>query len=318
MKKCLAALLAFMLVMSASVTAFGATVSDAKAVISASSDFALDGFYGADGYDVTETKYFLMYLKADKDAAPYEEAWLSSVKGALDSGNLTGIGDLGSVLLVMKLLGVDAKSFEGYNLVELFTKTDPNDCSGNPYGYMYATEAAAAYGLDEYGRALADAFVSSYYILGAGTDFWSGFGTSVDDLGIFVVALAPYAADYAEYIDDALALMEASNTADGYTNYGTANTDSTAYALAAYSALGNQEMADAAYDELMLFYNADGHFTAEYDEYYATADALFALEYYLDIDANGGNNTRLYLVFAFAAIAIFSAVVAVVHKKGKK
>ena len=35
-----------------------------------------------------------------------------------------------------------------------------------------------------------------------------------------------------------------------------------------YSAVGNKAMADAAYDKLMLFYDAEtGGFTAAYDEY---------------------------------------------------
>lgn len=282
MKKVLAALLSLMLVISASITAFGATKGDAKEKIKTSVSFALDENYGKGGYTVSNSKYFLMYIKSGADVSAYKDAWLASVKAALDEGSLSGVGNLGMALCIMKQLDVDAKSFEGYNLVELFEKTDVSENNYSAYNYIYAAEAAAAYGLNDCAKAICNQMLT-YYNLGSGTDFWGGWGTSVDDLSAFVITLSVLADDYAEYIEDAFKLIEANNTDEGYSNYG-ANADSTAYALAAYCAVGNKAMADAAYDKLMLFYDKEtGGFTAAYDEYIATADAIFGMEYYLAI-----------------------------------
>lgn len=282
MKKVLAALLSLMLVISASITAFGATKSDVQEKIKSSVSYALDENYGKDGYNVSNSKYFLMYVKSGADVSAYKVAWLESVKAALDDGSLTGVGNLGLVLCIMNQLDVDARDFEGCNLVDLFEKTDVSDNNYSAYNYMYATEAAAVYGLDDYAKALCNQMLT-YYTIGSGTDFWGGWGTSVDDLGAFIITLSVFADNYAEYIEDAFKLIEANNTDAGYSNYG-ANANSTAYALAAYSAVGNKAMADAAYDKLMLFYDAEtGGFTAAYDEYIATADAIFGMEYYLNV-----------------------------------
>ena len=285
-RKVLATLLAVMLIMSASITAFGATKSDVEEKIRASVAYALDECYAEDGYSVGNSKYFLMYLKAGEAADKYEEEYLASVKNALDNGTLFGVGSLGTVLSIFDLLGADAYDFEGYNIVEMFESTDVTENEYSPYNYVYATEAAAAYGLDEYGKALCDQ-LATYYVFGEGADFWGGWGTSPDDLAMFVLGLAPYAADYAEYIEDAFELLETYNSDEGYTSWGEANADSTAYALAAYSAVGNKEMADAAYEKLMLFFDEEtGGFIASYDEYYATADAIFGMEYYLPLADN--------------------------------
>lgn len=282
MKKVLAALLSLMLVISASITAFGATKGDVQEKIKSSVSYALDENYGKDGYNVSNSKYFLMYVKSGADVSAYKAAWLESVKAALDDGSLTGVGNLGLVLCIMNQLDVNARDFEGCNLVDLFEKTDVSDNNYSAYNYMYATEAAAVYGLDDYAKALCNQMLT-YYTIGSGTDFWGGWGTSVDDLGAFIITLSVFADNYAEYIEDAFKLIEANNTDEGYSNYG-ANANSTAYALAAYSAVGNKAMADAAYDKLMLFYDAEtGGFTAAYDEYIATADAIFGMKYYLNV-----------------------------------
>lgn len=319
MRKILATLLAITLIMTASITAFGATKSDVEAKIKTSVAYALDGDYGKDGYDVENAKYFLMYLKAGEAQDKYEEAYLASVKTALDNGTLAGVGSFGTTLSIMELLGVDARDFEGYNVVELFEATDVTENEYSPYNYVYATEAAAAYGLDEYGRALCDQLVT-YYILGEGTDFWGGYGTSPDDLAMFVLGLAPYADNYAKYISDALGLLETYNSDEGYTSWGEANADSTAYAMAAYSAVGNKEMADNAYDKLMLFYNEEtGGFIASYDEVLSTTNALFGMEYYMNIfDGNAGTVDKGIIIAAVAvAVIVLACGVVIIVKKRK-
>lgn len=284
MRKFLAVLLAVMLVMTASVTAFGATESVVKGALETAVDYALDGNYGKNGYTVDNAKYFLMYLKADEDAAKYEDKYLASVKKALDGGKLTGVTELGLTLEIMDLLGVNAKSFEGYDIVKMFKAADISDCAGSPYNYVYATEAAAAYGLDDFGKKICNYVIDNYYELGIGTDFFGGYGTSADDLSMFILALAPYADYFAQYIDNAFMLIKAYNSDEGYINYGEANTDSTALVLAAQSAMDNKSAADKTVDKLAGFYNeSTGGFVGAYNDYYATADAIFALGYYLPL-----------------------------------
>ena len=296
MKKVLALLLSVMLIMTASITAFGATKSDVEAKIKSSAAYALDGNYGKDGYNTQNAKYFLMYLKAGEDAAKYEKKYLNSVKKALNGGKLNGVGSLGLTLSIMDLLGVDARSFEGYDLVKLFEATDVTANEGSPYNYVYATEAAATYGLDAYAEKLCDELIATYYEMGEGTDFWGGWGTSADDLCMFILALAPYVDYYAQYVDDALTLLKAYDSNEGYTAWGEANADSTAYALAVFSALDDKNTADKVYDKLVKFFDkATGGFGGAYDDYYATADALFGMEYYLalaDKDAEPETTTK--------------------------
>lgn len=281
MKKVLAALLAAMLVMTASITAFGANFEDVAEKIESGISYAFDGNYGKDGYDVTASKNFNIYVKSFADADRYADAYKASVKSALDSGTCTD-GTLALVIENLLYLGEDVESFEGYNLVELFTATDVSAYSGNAYYYTYAIETASLLGEDDYAKKLCDKYLT-YYTIGSGTDFWGGYGTSPDDLAAFVIGIGHYAEDYEAYINDALTLIETYYTEDGYSNYG-ANADSTAYVLAAYSVLGDKEKADRAYDLLQKFYDeTTGGYKSDYDPYYATADAVYGMEYYIPL-----------------------------------
>ena len=283
MRKVLAMLLAVMLIMTASITAFGATKSDVEAKIKSSVAYALDENYGKDGYNVENSKFFLMYLKAGGEADKYKKEYLASVKNEIGNGTLSDVGSLGLTLSILDLLGVDAKDFEGSDIVKMFEETDVAENAGSPYNYVYATEAAATYGLDDYAEKLCDQLVT-YYEMGVGTDFWGGWGTSADDLCMFIIALAPYVDYYAMYVDNALDLLKAYDSEEGYTAWGEANADSTALALAAFSALDNKYEADQVYDKLVKFYDtATGGFSGSYDDYYATADAIFGMEYYLPL-----------------------------------
>ncbi|MCD7723543.1 MAG: hypothetical protein LUH82_06290 [Clostridiales bacterium] len=292
MKKVLASLLALMLLICASITAFGATSTDVKEIISAAVKYAFpyDGAQKTDGYSVDTSKYFLMHVKSGEDVSAYESAYFDSLKAALDSGSLTGLGSLSMAMQIMYYLDIDAADFQGYNLIEMFSSTDVTAIDYNPYYYAYACETASLYELDDFGKSLCDALISTYYTPGTGTDYWGGWGTSADDLSSFLIALAPYSADYGEYIEDALALLETylADTGYGY-GYGDSNADSTAMALAAYSALGQEEKASSVYELLITnFYDSEtGGFTSDYDPYYATSDAVYALEYYAALLSGG-------------------------------
>ena len=287
MKKILPTLLAVILALSASQTVFGATKNDAKRVIESSVSFAFEDVYGETGYTVGDSKNFYIYNISGADASAYKADYIASVKKALDEGALSGIKDLGLVICNLQMLGENPADFYGFNIVEMLKAADVTDCSGTPYSYYYAVQACVLAGLDETEKALCEEMLG-YYTLGSGTDFWGGYGTSPDDLAMFILTLIPLKADYQQYISDAFSLLEAYKTDEGYSNYGV-NADSTALALAAYSADGSKEKADEIYDILIEnFYGEQtGGFVSDFDEYYATADAVFGISVYLPLaDAN--------------------------------
>ncbi len=287
MKKILASLLVVMLIIPASITAFGATKKDVDTVISSAVDYALpyDGYSKTESYTTDTSKYFLMHVKSGEASEELKDSYLDSLTSALEAGTLSGLGNISMVLEIMALLDIDAENYNGYNLIDMFLSTAVDDIAYSPYNYTYAIEAAAMYSLDDFAAALCDELVNTYYTIGTGTDFWGGWGTSADDLAFFLLALSYYQDSYSVYIEDAETLLETYLADGGYGyGYGDANTDSTATALAAYSALGDKEKADSIYDLLLAFYDeSTGAFSSDYDPYYATADALFGLEYYTDL-----------------------------------
>lgn len=276
MKKVLSALLAVMLVMSASITAFGATVSDVEKPMKTAAQY----IYGEkESFSAEDAKDFYLYLISGADAEGYKDKWCASVENAVENGNLSGIGNIALVIYDMILLGIDPTDINGTDLVQIFAETPLNEYD-SPYLDMYAADIAFAFGLDTLGKQICDRLVSKYTI-GTGTDFWNGYGTSADDLGVFIVAVSNYADDYKAYIEDALKLLKTYNTEKGYDNYG-ANANSTAYALAAAVCADDKEMADDAYSKLMLYYNREtGGFDSAYDDFISTQDAIFGLGYYL-------------------------------------
>lgn len=289
MKKFTAALLCVMLVICTSVTAFGATKSDVKQKTETAVAFAFDGNYSKNGYDVSTSKNLYILARSGADISAYTDAYFKSVSQAAKDSKLTDPGTIGMAVCIAKAAGVDPENADGVNLADALKIADVSVVS-SPYNYFYAIEAAKALGLDDTVKALSDA-LAKYYTVGTGTDFWSGYGTSPDDLAMFILAMKTADA-YEEYTEDAFKLLETYYTENGYSNYG-ANADSTALALAAYSVVGNTEKANAVYDILIKnFYDAEtGGFKADYDEYYATADAVFALSFYMPLAEEGGQES---------------------------
>lgn len=277
MKKFLAAFLSVMIVMCASVTAFGATKSDVNKVVNTSVAYAFDGKYSQGGYTIANAKNFYILTKSGADVSAYKEAFFASAKDAAHAGTLTDVGTLGEIITIADKLGMNPENIDGVNYVEMLKNADPANYGASPYNYLFAAEAASAHGLTD----AADAFCGKmigFYTIGTGTDFWGGYGTSADDLAMFLITLKYGSGDYSQYTNDAFALLENTYSADGYVNY-TPSADSTALALAAYSAYGNKTKADDVYKLLIdKFYDGTtGGFKADYDPYYATADAVLHL-----------------------------------------
>lgn len=281
MKKFTAALLCAMLVIGTSVTAFGATKNDVKKIIDASVAFAFDGYYSKDGYTAADSKNLYILARAGADISGFTQAYFDSVADAAADGSLTDPGTIGMAVSIACAAGLDPESVNGVNLAGALYSAVQSSVS-SPYSYFYAAEAAAALGAEETAAEFCDA-MADYYTLGEGTDFWGGWGTSADDLAMFILTMNTVGA-YEALVSDAFDLLENYYTDGGYSNYG-ANADSTALALAAYCSAGNTEKADQIYDLLINhFYDPQtGGFTADYDEYYATADAVFALSFYLPL-----------------------------------
>ncbi|MDE5670197.1 MAG: NPXTG-anchored protein [Eubacterium sp.] len=282
MKKILAMLLSFMLVMSASITAFGATTSDVDKTLKSSVKFT----YGdKTAFDISESKDYYLYLIAGEYDENIEKSYFNSVKQALDGGEQFDIGTLGLIISNMVLSLEDPTDFEGYNVLDMFEKAELSEYD-NMYTYMYAADIAFLFDFDALGKQLCDTLISKY-TMGKGTDFWGGYGTSPDDLAVFIITLSAYYEEYEAYIKDALTLLKAYNTEAGYDNYG-ANANSTALALAAFVSADDEAAANDAYSKLMLFYNKEtGGFNSSFDDILATKDAIFGLSYYwllADID----------------------------------
>lgn len=277
MKKISAMLLAVILVMSVSMTVFGATKGDTDKKVSTS--LAYISAEWENNPTVNENlKDFYIFTCTNADMSKYKNGFAESVKTAVSDNTLTADS---TVLAVGALanLGYDVTNFNGTNLVDLL-KSFGADGFSTPFSLVYGITLADKLGENELKNVYTEK-LAGYYEIGKGTDFWGGWGTSADDLGTLIIGLSYAKTDYEEIISDAVSLLETYYTADGYTNYG-ANADSTALALGAYSALGDKEKADSVYDMLIdKFYDKEtGGFKAEYDPYYATSDAVYGISFY--------------------------------------
>ena len=104
MKKFLAAFLSVMIVMCASVTAFGATKSDVNKVVNTSVAYAFDGKYSQGGYTTANAKNFYILTKSGADVSAYKEAFFASAKDAAAAGTLTDLGTLGEIITIADML----------------------------------------------------------------------------------------------------------------------------------------------------------------------------------------------------------------------
>ena len=290
MKKIISAVLALCMVMSFGITAFGETKEHVKKVLDTSVTYALDGNYGKNGYTVSNSKYFEMFAKSGRDVSEYKDAYFKSVKASLDTEH-SSMDELVQIAAVLCALDEYPEELSKEALTAALRDSSP--VISSPYNYVQAISVCCKLGLEDTAKAYADELCKLYQ-KGVGAVYWgSPEYMSADDIAMFLLALAPLEEDYSEYISDAVDVLEKSYySKDGYISiYTGANTDSTALVLAAYSALGYEEKADAAYKMLVdNFYDkSTGGFKADYDSYYSTADAIIGLEYYYALVEATGN-----------------------------
>lgn len=287
------ALLAFLLVLAMSVTAFAApSKSDVQKEATAACAYLEAN--GLNSFTADSSRDFLLFLRAGADVSAYKDAYLQSVKDKLHEtdGRLGSMQLFANVLLCLDHLGEDVTDFAGFDLPALYAAIDPAAPDyGNPYYYKEAMESAAAFVDDKtFQDGLLDGLLS-FYKMGEGMDY---YGCSSDNTAYFLATLAAYSGtrDVSAYINDAKTVLENHKTQGGYfsdAQYGTEpNADSTALALMAYAALGDTEKCAEIYSDLAGFKGSgDGIYTyAGADSAYATRDALTAFGYYLPLLAD--------------------------------
>lgn len=197
--------------------------------------------------------------------------------------------------IVLNKMGYDTADIGGYDLAEVISNYDLSLIS-NPYHLCEALKAARIITAgDETEQKLLEALMSYYTedesdsSLG-GMDYW---GISTDNNGVFVEAIAPYADTNDQVktaVEKSINFIKYMKRDDGYdssvayaSDYG--NPDSTALALRAFAAYGDDESASEAYELLLGFKseNVSGAYLYFGEEnLYATKDAQFGLLAYYE------------------------------------
>ena len=192
MKKISAMLLAMILVMSVSMTVFGATKSDTDKKVSTSLAY-ISAEWENDPTVNENLKDFYIFTCTNADMSKYKNGFAESVKTAVSDNTLTADS---AVLAVGALanLGYDATNFNGTNLVDLL-KTFGADSFSTPFSLVYGITLADKLGENELKNVYAEK-LAGYYEIGKGTDFWGGWGTSADDLITLIIGLSYAKTDY--------------------------------------------------------------------------------------------------------------------------
>lgn len=190
---------------------------------------------------------------------------------------------------VLTIFGKDVTNFNGYNVKQAFENfAQTTKTVSNPYFYRCIVEACKAIGDDSLAKTLIDQ-MSASYTPGSGYNYW---GFSCDNTAVYASSIASYKTEYSANFSDALSVIVKYKKDTGYYSddqYVTsANADSTACALMAYSLADDFDKAYEAYKLLANFESkTNGVFMAANwstgvleDNAYATADVLRALPYF--------------------------------------
>lgn len=211
------------------------------------------------------------------------------------------VTDLAYFIADFKILGVDPTDFYGYNLIDEFEKylsiTDyPEDfyTTNILYTYCKIADIANELGFGDLVKAHID-YVLQYYVFGKGfcypeykpepnnNGIYRGSYTEIPSL---LMGLAPFQDEYAEYIEDASAVLQTYYTEKGYCGDDTYGTDGdyNHRPFIAYSMLGDKEKADAAF-KAMVYAEIDenhGYFCGLDEEGYTlNSEFLNGAYYYL-------------------------------------
>ncbi len=240
-------------------------------------------------FTVDDSYSLVTLINSGCDVSAYAEKYAESVKANLDknSGKLlasTGkedIGLYGAVIICLEELGYDTTDFYSYDIEATMESLDIVEARTHQYHYQYAIQTATP----DRARAIIDDLIATYYTKGKGMDNW---GYSCDNACKFLIAVAPYADEYKEYVDDAKTVIKSYLLKDGAfcdpVWSKNANGDSTALSMAAFASVNDVKTAFSYYKLLVNNFEAGtGLFSFEkggkYNDY-ATNDALFSLYYF--------------------------------------
>lgn len=219
-----------------------------------------------------------------------KDSFLAEVKTNLTQNNgkliVNGNEDVtvyAAVLNIFDILGEDYTDFYGYNIEALLTNCS-NTTVSNPYYVMQVAEACKTIGNDTLAKSYIDKLIADTYTMGSGMNYW---GYSADNNGMFLATVGLYKDDYSDYVNDAVALIEAKKTPTGYDSGFSISASTTACVLLGYTIIGDEEKATEAYKMLQDNFEStqnNGVFTYENEEdSYATSQVFRSLTYYVDM-----------------------------------
>lgn len=319
MKKLLSVLTVICIILTTSITAFGAKTPDAekvKAQINGAVEFITQDVAA---YKVDDASTFYMLTGSGANVDKYADGFLNDVKENLEKNNGKivpsygeSIATYGAVILILNDLGANPRDFYGYNVEETLLSMDPTVPLTNPNYYRAVTKALAVCESDDataFLEKVCDTYIDNYYTMGKGVDY---YGYSCDNTAYFLSALSAarmFTDKYDAVTDDALSVIDTYKTDGGYCfdpQYGTqASANSTALALMAHSdyILSSSDTdgdyccnPDDIYNELCAFEGSKtGIFTYDGDDdAYTTKEAMIALVSYRDVlislSADNDNN----------------------------
>ena len=283
MKRIISISLAILIIIA--IIPFSAFAQPAPAEAYAKMSAARDKLYSAkEAFTAAESYDFLIYLQAEGDPAKFKDAYLQSVKSAVEEGE----GDAASYalyILCLENLGVDAHEFETangkVNLYDVISTKGTEIYSPYLYKYVFRTTTDA-----QFANSCLDVMKSNY-TMGSGYNY---YGVSCDNTAAMGVCFAVSGAAEA-YVADCESTIDTYKKETGYhsdSSWGLdPNVDATGLALEFFSFTGNREKADEAF-ALLKNFEVEGEEGAYFASYapgtynaYGTRDALIGLtEYY--------------------------------------
>ena len=242
-----------------------------------------------DSFSDADAVRFASMVTAGYDMSAYGDAFADSIAANLakNDGVLKSpyskkedVGYYGAVIVSLKALGLNPSDFRGYNLTDAYADVSITEAKTHPYYYRFAIEAAD----EKMGKALCQDLIDNYYKMGKG--LFNGV-FCCDNTSYFLMAIAKYAEDYPEYVEDAKKVIRSYTRENGAYNDDVGmvtevNANSTALAMGAFAAVGDVDGAFRYYKNLVEgFEDATGIFTLDGEEdYAATVDAVTGLGYF--------------------------------------
>ncbi|MBQ9227687.1 MAG: N-acetylmuramoyl-L-alanine amidase family protein [Eubacterium sp.] len=242
-----------------------------------------------ESFSAADAVRFAAMVMTGYDMSAYGDAFADSVaenlakNGGLLKSPYSGkedVGFYGAVIVSLKALGYDPSDFKGYDIAAAYAAADITEAKTHPYYYRFAIEAADS----EKGKALCQDLIDNYYKMGKG--LYNGV-FCCDNTSYFLMAIAKYADDFSDYVEDAKNVIRSYTRENGAYNDDAGmvtevNANSTALAMGAFAAVGDTAGAFRYYKNLVEGFEGNtGIFQLDdAGDYFATADAVVGLGYF--------------------------------------